>query len=623
MSWFLKDIPTGEINELQGIVGNACLFLHSDAFPRLNRLYKVLDVNMDCQVPEFYIEYILPNFVIFSRKCQIEFLTHIKDMVLPLLHPNKELLTKLQTTPCIPDESGTLQLASAFYDPRKKVFKAMFGSNTSLFPPSPLNEDPWLEFLIKIGLKKECDEQQFLTFCREVETHASLLGSDETNKEQSKELVRYLLKKSHLFERHIISSVSEIKFIVPKEVEDDLSSVHKQHQYDEKLQYIQFRDSVPWKRRRLVWTSAQLLPKWAQPTDSSLTSCLGVQPEPSIETVITHLKTISHSTSTKLKLGEALPKKLQEIFDAIYDFFQRTQLKTCGKELSESCSSTCRMIGDRLKSVSCIFLVDENRLVRGEQLAFTVPQEGLLKPYFYRVPFDYGVYQHFFKRIGATKEMTPFQMANVLKSIKDCCQGDPMSSENEEKARHATFVFFDFLVGERDCEEKTPKPLGLTELYLPSKDKRLVKSNKLICNVAPRLTQPVSKLKYHILCSLEECGLQRARRDEYLEALPERLRPKPLETLVREELDASSRNETCVYSQGKKCTFIEKYTLILRSSQFRLGILRLMKHQKKSEKLNEEEKEKASRLGSNKVGIMAVKYRLDNRLIDHLHNDVI
>ena len=329
---------------------------------------------------------------------------------------------------------------------------------------------------------------------------------------------------------------------------------------------------------------------------------------PSIDTVITHLKTISHSTSTKLKLGEALPEKLQEIFNAIYDFFQRTQLKHCGKELSESCSSTCRTIGDRLKSVPCILLLSEKCLVKGEQLAFTVPQEKLLKPYFYRVPFNCGAYQHFLERLGATQEMTPLQMANVLKSINDCCQGNQMNSEDEKKARHATFVFFDSLVRERSCEEKTPKPLELTELYLPSENKCLVKSNELVCNVPPRLTQPVSKLKYHILCSLGECGLERALKDEYLEALPERLRPKPLKTLVREELDPSSRNETCVYSQGKKCTFIEKYTLILRSSQFRLGILRLIKHQKKSEKINEDEKEKASRLGSNKVGIMTVKY---------------
>ena len=605
--------------KLQENFGKCCLFLHPDASTLLNPIYDMLGAKANHSFPEFYKEYVLPHFDIFSRNCQIGFLNHIKNLVLPMSTSEQDFLNYIRSTPCNPDETGNLHCASFFHDPCNEVFKVMFDSSTSKFPSDPFNEAEWLKFLIKIGLKRDIDEAQFLDFCREVESIASKSQGDETNANRSKVLVQYLLDKAHLRDLFFLSSVSNIKFITPEKVENDLLTLHKQHQCDDadvKLQYVQFRDSVPWEHRKLVWTSAQILPLWAQPSFASdLASHLGVLAEPSVETVVIHLEIICSSLPKALEEADALPprRRLKEILMSIYDFLEQSS-KYPVKEVSDGCSWGCQTIVSHLKCIPCILLDDENSraLVKGEQMSFTVPRERSLSPFFYPVPREYCAYQHFLKRLGATEEVTPFQMANVLKAIKDCCQDEWMSPNDELKARHAMFFFFKSLVS--DCDETASEISKLTELYLPSESKFLIKSSELVCKVPPRLTKAVSKLEHHVLFPLVECGLSRAQGGVYLEALPEHLRPVPFEDLVREEMDPACVNETCLYGKGN-CSFIEKYILVLRSTQFWQGIIRLIKHYRKSDELTDEEKEKAGRLGSSKVAIKCMK-TINSHLVD-------
>ena len=240
-------VPTEEIEELQ--IHTGCLFLHSDALPTLASLLEGLGAGATRSVSKFYAEYILPNFAIFSYEGQLNYLTHIREYVLPRLYKKEKkevFLEYLKSTACIPERNGELRRASEFYDPRNSVFRIMLEEHSEQFPPYPFNETKWLKFLTEIGLQRDVNQNIFLEFCRKVASVANRLRQDETNTKRSKELVRYLLTNHHLHELSFLSTLSTIKFIASKKVESNLLSLYKQYQCSDENQhppFLQFSNS--------------------------------------------------------------------------------------------------------------------------------------------------------------------------------------------------------------------------------------------------------------------------------------------------------------------------------------------------------------------------------------------
>ena len=582
-------LPEDGIKELQRIDKNI-LFLPQAS--DLNQLYKALGIKVDCGISQFYITYVLPHFSSFSRECQIKFLTNIRDMFM-----TEELKQKLRSTRCIPDQSGNLRVASSYFNPHNELFKVMFTSDSDVFPVAPFNEREWIVFLIEIGLMENCDEQQFIKFASGVEESARNMSEYDGNiTAQSKALVKYLLgsKRGRDWSFGVIS---QIEFIVPKEIENELSSLHPQYRVRGKLEFVSYCKSVPWKDRHLVWTTAKLLPEWAyRQSDHRLVSSLGITLEPLLESVVEHVKVISKCASEIIMSGSTLPENIIKVFEDVYDFLKGI-VQNCAKDPpSSNCHDKCLEIGKCLAPVVCILLSKERCLVKGERLSFEDSEEKL-KPHFHVVPREYAQYEHFLKRLGVTEKITPSQMADVLLSIKDSCAKDTMNSKEEEKACFATSVLFKSLHG--DSTEVESRLSNCKELNLPSMKKRLVQSSKLVCNMQPRLRESVEKQGYDILYPLEKCGLKRELEGEYLNSLPKRLRPTPLSSLVREELDPFCKeNMTCM-----DCSFMKKFILVLRSSQFEHGVLRLLKHQKGVSTLEDEDRARAARFTSAKVSL--------------------
>jgi sacsin len=589
-----SNLPENGRKELQSIYGKEMLFLPSPTY-ELRQLYKALGI-INCDMSEFYIKYVLSNFSSFTRECQIEFLSNIKDTS----YVTEELKEKLKFTRCIPDQGGNLRVASSYFNPYDELFKVMFKSDPDVFPAPPFNEKQWIIFLFKIGLTKSCDEQQFIKFARKVsESARSMSKYDENIITQSQALVKYLVGSERCkdWSLHIIS---QIEFIVPKEVENELASLHAQYHVDGKLEFLSYRDSVPWKDRNLVWTSSKLLPDWAHPENKRLVSSLGIPSKPPLESVIEHVKIISKCSSEIFVPDSASHEKINEVFKDAYDFFKEMTQNCATETPSSNCNEGCLEIGKCLTSVTCILLSKQRCLVEGERLSFE-DTKGKLKPHFYVVPREYGGYHHLFERIGVTEKITASQMANVLTSIEKSCTKDIMNSEEEGKALFATSALFEALYNDKETESDVDSRLSnCEELKLPSMEKQLVKSSTLVCKIQPRIRQSVTKLGYKILLPLEKCGLKRDLEDAYLNSLPKRLRPTPLKELVREELDPFCKeNMTCM-----DCSFMQKFTLVLRSSQFEHGILRLLKHQKDTSTLDDQDRERAKRFTSAKVSFI-------------------
>ena len=618
------NVPSEEIDILQERTN--CLFIHPDMLQALQKLVTELGAGVERSNAAFYMIYILPNFLIFSDKMRLQHLTYIRDEVLPSLYGESELKTKflvdLKRRKCIPDRNGEYVHASQLYDPRNEVLRIMEDESSDKFPPSPFDETEWLDFLIQIGMISEIDETLFMKFVCRVAKNGNSSPTNKTHKERSKALLKVLFRKHHLHRQRFLHEISAVKFIAQEKVEEVYLSLYKQHGCSNKCDYppfVELSNAVQWKYRSLVWTSANLLPQFSYDCidPECMTEDIYKNLEvkcPSPEIVIRHLQNISGELAESSNKEKALPQNAQliNIMNNIYEFLQRAT--NCeGKDTCVECSNTCKMIGNRLANTKCI-LVPANEpkaVVRGDQLSFKIPDDKSLVPYMYVVPPEYGNLQHLLKRLGATETITSFQIVNVFKRMKDRAKNQVLDPNLENIAQNAMFLFFESILRETGEQEKPSLLANVQELYLLSEDKRLIKSSELLSKIPPRHIETIKLLgDYHALYFFEKCGLKRELESEYLNALPATLRCKPFSEVAKETLDESCLDKLCQMCNNNEddaCEFIKKFRALVKSEEFKNGIIRLLKHQKDTSKLSQEDEQVASRLFLGKVEIKCMK----------------
>ena len=619
------DVPTGEIEKLQEHTG--CLFLHSDMLHKFEKLLTELDAGTKRSNAEFYRNYILPNYSMFSREMRFDHLTHIRDHVIPGLYGDpdskSEFLNDLKRTRCIPNKNDTYVHASEFYDPRNEVLTIMEDESSNRFPPPPFNKIEWLEFLLLIGMINDIDQILFKKFASRVAIDGNSSPEDETNRKRSKTLLNLLFTNHHLHDPQFLNDISSVKFIASQKVEDVYLSLYKQHCCAENSvhpPFVQFSNAVRWKYRTLVWSSANLLPKW---DDAHSHVCIE-NPEcqiknlyknlqvkyPTLEMVVKHLQNISDVLAESSNRDKALPKnkQLKKIMNTIYEFLYR--VTECQKpEITSECTQTCGMIGRNLANTQCILVPanDPKAVIKGNQLSFEIPADKSLVPFVYQVPWEYGKLKHLLKRLGATDSITPLQLVDVFKKMKNRVKDGTLNPQLKRKAQNAMYLLFQSVL--KETKENKPSSLADVQLlYLPSVDYSLIKSSELLCEIPPRHIETIEKMHHSALCFFERCGLQPELEKKYLEALPAKLRPKPFKDIAKETLDESCLERPCLLCETKNddCDFIKKLKVLLKSQEFKDGIIRLLKHQKDSNKLSQQDEQVASRF-LNKVEIKCME----------------
>jgi sacsin len=562
-------VPIEQLDDLQEQTN--CLFLNSDALQTLGKLYRDLDVRAGQDVTQFYVEYVFRHFSIFTRG-QMKHLTYIRDNIHPSLAQGHSIekdifLKSMAQTPCIPDQGGSLHKASDFFDPKYKVFKEMYNGDNNKFPPSPFNEEEWSDLLEDIGMHFDITPQLFLQFCTMVAENARRSPSNQQCRVQSNELVKCLFAEKSLKEEKFLFQVSQIEFIAPAKLEEVLTSIHKQYQYSKNGHppFIKSRNAVPWRFRYDTWTTAPILPVWAN--NMAKFRNLGIaRSGPTYTNVLDHLQNVAKSYNPDSVDSNLLNKITKSIYKSLWE-----SEKFCCHSPNDGCSDVCKKIGDRLKSVPCIFLQKDEVFVKGEQLVFNLPDKCDLKPFLYPVPREFGELEHFLKRLGATERPTPFQIAYVLISIHDQIEEEVLSTELEMKVKYAMYVLFELLYRGESAD-------GIDELYLPSQDKQLVKSCEMVCQVSSRYTNLTEDLQRPILLRFEECKLKKAA-DDYINALPAHLRPVKFDELFREEVDPECKISICSEAQpGSICNFQQRYKDLLGSDEFQEGLKRLLMH---------------------------------------------
>ena len=607
-------IPMQQLDELQE--RSQCLFLSSKAFETLGKLYSDLGITASQNISEFYVEYVFRHFEMFTREGQIEHLKYIRDEIHLSFSKNdlkkkKKFLHTMNAIPCIPDQAGNLHFVQEFFDLNNKMFKIVFEGESDKFPPSPFNEEDWFDLLKDVGLQVDVTPELFLQFCKMVAEDGRRSPSDHTNRQRSEVLVKSLFSEEDLQDEQILTEISHIKFIAPAKVEEELTSIHTQYQCTENGHppFLAFKDAVPWCFRDITWTTASILPIWAQPNNMNKFKNLRIASSgPTYTKVVDHLKNLVHSCSST----SVVSIRLHEIIKSIYQFLSKA-LQCSGSKPHDHCSDNCVDIGVQLKNVPCIFLPEDKTFVKAEQLVFTLPEDCPLKPFLYSVPRDFGDLEHFLKRLGASENPTPTQISYVLNSLYQEVGREVLSPDMENKIKYAMRILFELLyMGESGD--------GIDELYLLSQEKTLIKSSDMVCKVPPRLTELIEDLQLPILVRFDDCGLKRVD-DDCIDALPLKLQPTKLGEIIREEVDSECMNSVCPNAEsGSICEFQQQFYDLLRSDEFQEGLKRLLVEDRRNpRKFQERIMKLQSGVKTKCIGFQ----RINVNIINRRNNDVM
>ena len=572
-------VPTAQVNELQE--RSKCLFLNSDALPKLWELYTELGVKTIRKDTKFYTGYIFRHFSMFTTENQMTHLVYIRDKVHPSLpqgyDAEKDLfLKRMRQTACIPDKDGLLHKASEFVDQSNHMFKVMYGGDSNKFPPSPFNDESWSRLLRDIGLQVDITAEIFLQFCTTVAENGHLFRDFRQCRDQSEALVEYLFNEESLQQDdEFLSRVSQIEFIVQAEVEGKLSSMHKQYQCSSSgyPPFVKFSNAVPWCFRKLAWTSASILPPAAHangaesPELKNLKALNIAWSGPTHTDVLHHLQNVA--TAYNPNTGDS--NLMHEITKAVYQHLCKST-QCYGHALNDECTEVCVCIGAQLQEVPCIFLQEDKVFVKGEQMVFKLPDSCNLKPFLYLVPRRFGDFEHLFKRLGATERPTPKQITNVLNSMQQKFGDEVLPLEEVKKVIYAIHMLFQSFEEGETADE-------INVLYLLSQRKQLVRSSELIYQVSSRYTGLTEDLQHEILLRFEEFGLKKAP-NIYIDALPDHLRPKKFDEIFREEVAPECKNSVCSEAKrGFPCKFQQRYENLLISGEFQEGLQRLLLHE--------------------------------------------
>ena len=586
-------LPTDESDVW--MTGNNCVFLAPE--PKLNRLYKELLGVGDKSHTDCYINFIFPKFPNLKQETRMLHLDYVRRYLLAP-HYNKDqhirVLNSLTTLAFIPDVSGTPQTASYFHDPGVKVFAVMLPHEAK--PPGPFNETGWLELLRKIGLKQKISKDQFLTFANDVAIQAVQLSkaSYPALEKKSKTLVKHLLKDETLHDTRYLCNLSTIKFVACQKASDDLSLLHRQHLVSNREQippFGHFKDSIPHACETLAWTTASLLFEWAIPNlNLPQLANLQVLMKPSLEHVISNVVNLSQNLLKRADREQPEPKRrrLTQIMTEVYRFL--TDTSGCQSTDSlDSCSRVCNTICKRLSGIPCVLVEGGRVFVRGNQLAFHLDEEQ--PPYLYKVPREYGIFEHLFKRLGAMEKATPAQFAQVLSRLRDSCEDNQMHANELKVAKHAVFGLFTTLhaILDREKDSKKSNPLAeVKTLYLPNSKQVLKPSTDLVLFDCPQFKRRMSDSMFEFLDDLEKYQLTLAKPGQLVDLLPNHLKTKSLASLVREELHPECKEKRCQADVERKCEATDRLRRILYSPKLVNGILRILKSQYDKAKLTED-----------------------------------
>ena len=439
-------------------------------------------------------------------------------------------------------------------------------------------------------------QDRLIEFAERVAYEATTKESNGDNGtfDKSRTLVTHLFKRNNLAtEDVLLSKISDIPFIPAGTINSMMEKIFPAHaSLEEELHpYIRFRDGVPENNEVLVWSSAYILPDWANPYKLSeadvsfnyppceeeqyqdgqekppmqfdeyvrvIARRLGVNEDPTAEQVVEHTRNVCSNIYTQLTdLDELRAFMKVDVMKKVYKFLQQKCME----------SDVARLA---LEDTCCIVVDLGYTFVKPCQVVIDLYEEDQIMPYLYKVPTELGEFKKLFIYLGATSNPTFDQYAMVLESIYQQTQGDKLHPNELRAAFKAVFELFTGLKRHPHAQINT------RILYLPSVSGRMYSATELVFNNDPTYTDRIKFFEKPFLVELSECMIDReVNYEELIKLLPELLQPAMLTDLVQENLE-----ERC-YSTVLSFSVSEKLRHQLNSRAFCLGLQRIIKHEQR------------------------------------------
>lgn len=546
---------------------------------KLNReLSECLDIGKMNDLQQF-VQQILPLLPHLSEAHQLE---AVKLLLIIRMHYKKEyeeqkevVISHFRSLAFIRDRQGVLRPASFFYDKTESLclLKLDFRFVPDKFYQElwPDDENEGKKFLREVGLQKYISEEDFLDCAAQVEREARSNGAMSSDLSERREALwkNLLSRRNDTLSNGFMKNVSKLQFLVPQTISDYLCALHSP--YISCNQPVAPRGSFYIKdREELFWTSAMTLPSIERvgENEEAILSRLGVQRSLPVELVLKNLRNVCQAPCDTLDAKGTRKWVLMLMYQYLsnQEDIEIDSLKDCP-----------------------VVLVDDDELAEAQNVISYLKLPRVFRPYLYKLPPDLGPYLDLLKKIGVEDEPSIHHYANVLARIhEETLEKNTLQANLNRTVIRATQFLFQLL------EENSSVNLsGLKELYLPCVDGKLYRSETLVFNLYHSdQTLEVLHNTFNFLLDLSECYLtiDRYQQWELFCLLPIALRPKKLSDIIEEQLESSSL-ELCIYEDH--CEFQNRLKGLLISPEFQDALDALLKWQKGTKMIKEEEETKS------------------------------
>ena len=606
------------------------VFLKSESM--LSALFEFLAFESVSTV-DVYCKFILKFFALFSNAARLIHLEHIRDRVLAKRSTNADdqqrLLNCLANTRIVPSRDGTLVKASCYYDPEHVVFNTLLSAD--MFPPEPFNTKEWLLFLKSIGLIHEVSQDLFTTFAMDV-AHEGKLQPTEMTYNKSKVLVTHLFSRNGVVEEGLLKVICNIRFVATDPVKPQLRAI--QRPYDERgdgqTSYIPFKGSVLSKHAEIAWTTAALLPYWANPRKyqylmtapgwrstsdycNAIVSYLGILAEPTVDLVIFHCQNVSLQLE-KDNDSDLSPEQLTTRVSVMTNIYRFLKAKAIQSNIAKQ----------RLKHTSCILVEEGTRIVKAEQVVIELSKDLEIQPFLYGLPAELCPFKALFQYLGCALSVQPSHFAMVLSMLQGKCKANRLDPNETRCALRAEGGLFETL------QEHPEENQDLSSLYLPAICPHgnsvegsilpvvLKKAAELLFDDAPYYNDRIRSFDQLFVVDLKRANVRCSNDKNYKDLimfLPSAVRPQMLSCAVKEKF-ADSRDNTEYFDIGAASSLKKR----LHSEQLYRGIVRLIRHASHEcqEKVNE------SVLASMESRLQSIEIHGMSKIKTHLvHNGIV
>ncbi|MGH0175909.1 UNVERIFIED_CONTAM: hypothetical protein FKN15_004069 [Acipenser sinensis] len=410
--------------------------------------------------PEFYSKIVFDNLQSMDTCTRNVFVLHAIDM------RNPSIDEMLKAKPCIPScKRGELQYIKNLIHPKGKIAllydeedgRIPTGSEGNFLDPERLTR------LETLGMIK--DNASVSQLLERAQTVKCLWQKNKAKAYKRAQNILALLNnvKMNNADQQMIQDIVFLPALPPFSPAKNVCLRKPKELYSHK-------------HKRLVNMIQPILAKMKFESDfrmsSNVISILGLDKDPSLETVIMQLKKASDCCH------EIQPTEINIIVEKCYSYLNKYLKKP---------NSSSEILARDLK-FNCIFV--EGRFVAIDKVARQVSFDAT--PYLYKLPSEYTKYDHLWRCIGIKKSFSHLDYTSVLQQISEIYKGKSLNKSDLDLSLRVITTGFGELPEEEDTDS-----YEVQNILLPDTKGVLRPGNKLHYNDTPWLVLNENKALCH------------------------------------------------------------------------------------------------------------------------------